>query len=368
MRVALDARRLQDRPYTGVGRIIAHLLPHLAREVEIVLLTDGRRESPAGGESSGIDFSQFEEVRLSVPGRLPEPFWLQGPVARWLRGFNGIFHGTYNAVPLAYRGTSVVSIYDLTWQHHPEDFGSATRLSFMTQARWSAHHSGAIITCSEYSRQDIVDTYQVAAERVFNVPPAVDPAFSPDRVAGAPAVLSRVGLRGPYVVAMGGAKRRGLEVAVEAWRRLPPGTDRPSLVVLGAEVPPAEPGLVHAGRLSDDDWSAVLAGALAFCYPTRFEGYGMPALEAAASGVPVVCARIGPLPEVLGEAAEWCASPGADDIAVGLARVVADPARREQLRVAGLARAAAAPTWEQSAKVALEAYAMAAGSAWGGGR
>jgi glycosyltransferase involved in cell wall biosynthesis len=352
MKIALDARRLQDRPYTGVGRRLAHLLPFLAQEVDIVLLTDARRDPPYVGD--------FEVVRLPVPGSLAEPYWLQVPVANWLRHFDGTFHGTYNAVPFLYRGPSVVSIYDLTWEHHPEDYSSARRLSLMTQARWSVRHAGAVITCSEHVRHDLITTYKLNPEKVFNAPPAADPQFSPERVADLAPILKRLGVDGPYVVALGGARRRGLEVAVEAWRRLPePG--RPMLVVVGVDVPPALPGIVHAGRLNDEEWSAVLAGAMVFCFPTRFEGYGMPAIEAAASGVPVVCAPVSSLPEVLGDAAEWSVSPRVDDMATALARVVADEGRRAALRAAGLAQAAAAPTWEHSAQVELQAYRMVHG-------
>ena len=351
IRVALDARRLQDRPYTGVGRLMAHFLPFLSKHVEILLLTDARRPSPEVGD--------FEEVRLDVPGKLPEPVWLQLSAARWLRGFTGLFHGTYNAIPLAWRGPAVVSMYDLSWEHHPEDFSLARRMSLVTQARWSARHVGAIVTCSEHARSSIIATYKIPADRVFNAPPAVDPIFNPARAAVVAPVLARLGVEGPYVTAMGGARRRGLEVAVAAWQRLP-AAGRPSLVVVGSEAPPPVPGIVHAGRISDEEWSAVLAGAEAFCYPTRFEGYGMPALEAAASGIPVVCARVASLPEVLGSAAEWSASGSVADIGAALERVVGDPVRRAALREAGLARAAAAPTWEQSAAVQLQAYEMAA--------
>jgi glycosyltransferase involved in cell wall biosynthesis len=86
----------------------------------------------------------------------------------------------------------------------------------------------------------------------------------------------------------------------------------------------------------------------------------MPALEAAASGVPVVCAPVGPLPEVLGDAAEWCADTSAAAIAGGLRRLLTDPARRQARRAAGLARAAAAPTWADAAGVLLAAYQRAA--------
>jgi alpha-1,3-rhamnosyl/mannosyltransferase len=351
MRVAIDARRLQERPLTGTGRRLAHLLPHLARQVEVVLLCDRRRPSPGLGD--------YEEVRLSVPGRLPEPFWLQGSVAWWLRGFDGVFLGTYNAVPLAYRGHSVVSIMDLSFEHHPEGLTWARRRSFSLQARASARRAGAIVTISEFVRQDIISTYRVPPDRVVVAPPSVDPIFGPGRVEDLPPILGRLGVDRPYVIALGGAARRGLEVAVQAWRRLPPDAGQPMLVVVGSETPPELPGVVHAGRVDDGDWSALLAGAAAFCYPTRYEGYGMPALEAAASGVPVVCGRVASLPEVLGPAAEWCDTPTAGDISQGLRHVLVDPERHHELQMAGLARAAAAPTWEDSADIELTAFQMA---------
>jgi alpha-1,3-rhamnosyl/mannosyltransferase len=335
-----------------VGRWITHLLPHLAADFEIVLVTDKRRPPPYVGP--------YEQVRLPLPGPWPEPIWLQSSAAAWLRGFKGVFHGTYNAVPFLYRGPSVVSLYDLSWEHHAEDFSRAKRWSFRTQARWSARHAGAVITISEHARHSLLATYGLPAEKVFLAPPSVDPLFSPARGDDLEPLLSRLRIPGRYIVALGGAKRRGLEVAVAAWQRLAEDGDRPQLVVVGPEAPPHHPGLIYAGPLPDGDWSALLAGATAFCYPTRFEGYGIPALEAAASGVPVVCARVGPLPEVLGPAAEWCDTPTVADVAAGLARVVDDRERQEVLRQAGLARAATAPTWAQSAAVVGAAYRLAA--------
>jgi len=127
-------------------------------------------------------------------------------------------------------------------------------------------------------------------------------------------------------------------------------------VVVGREAPAPHPGLVHAGRVPDEQWADLLAGATALCYPTRYEGFGLPALEAAASGVPVVCAPVGPLPEVLGDAPEWCDGTTVAAIAAGLERLLADPARQKRRRQAGLARVASAPTWADAAHVLIDTY------------
>lgn len=346
----MDARRLQDRPLGGVGRQLANLVPHIAREVDLVLLTDRRRPAP----TLPYDFRPLPGI-----GPAPEPAWLQISVRRWLRGFDGVFHGTFNAIPAGYRGPSVVTIHDLSWVEHPEDLSTRSRVSFAMQARWSVRTSSKIVAVSEYARQSIVRTYRVPAAKVTLAYPGVDPTFCPERAAGAARWLQANGISGPFVLALAGARRRGAEVAVAAWRQLDDGVRVP-MVVVGETAGPRHPGLIYAGAVDDETWPGLLAGAAVFCYPTRYEGFGMPALEAAASGAPVVCAPIGPLPEVLGDAAEWCSAPTASAVATGLDRLLRDPERRAQLRQAGLDRAAAATTWEQSAATIVGAYHEAA--------
>ncbi len=359
LRVAVDGRRLQDRPLTGVGRWLANVVPLVAPHVEVIALTDGRRPPAA------LD---VEQVALGAPRRAPEVVWLQASAGPWLRAFDGVFHGAFNALPFCRGRPAVVSLYDLSWELHPEDFvggrpwdaaGAAKRRVFASQARWSAARAGAVVTMSDHARQSIVATYGVGADRVVVARPAVDPVFRPGAAERGREIAQRWGVHGRYLVAIGGARRRGLEVAIDAWRQLDEAT-RPDLVVVGSERPSPAPGIVHAGRVDDSTWAALLAGADALCYPTRFEGYGMPALEAAASGVPVVCARVGPLPEVLGDAAEWCDAPTVPAIAAGLRRVVDSETRRAQLRAAGLERARLAPGWDIAAKVLLGAYERAA--------
>jgi alpha-1,3-rhamnosyl/mannosyltransferase len=158
---------------------------------------------------------------------------------------------------------------------------------------------------------------------------------------------------------MGGAPRRGLPVAIEAWRRVRT-EGGPTLVVLGQPDLPAEEGVMALGHLDDEAWATLLAGAQALCYPTRYEGFGLPALEAAASGTPVVCARVASLPEVLGDAGCWASAPSAAAIADVLHRVLTDAEWHRDRRAAGLRRAEAATTFRQTAAVLLEAYQQAA--------
>jgi glycosyltransferase involved in cell wall biosynthesis len=201
--------------------------------------------------------------------------------------------------------------------------------------------------------------YGVAAERVLVAPPPVDPVFHPDPD-GTAAALERLMVAQPYVVTLGGAPRRQLPVAVAAWERalgrLGIEPRELPLVVLSGEVPDPRDGVVYAGALDDEDMARVFAGARAFCYATSYEGFGMPALEAAAAGVPVVCARVGALPEVLGDAAAWSEDPETEPLGEALAGVLGDPSRARDLIDAGLARARRSPGAAEVAEVMVRSY------------
>jgi glycosyltransferase involved in cell wall biosynthesis len=348
IRVALDARWMQQTPRGGVGRALANLLPLLAEEVDLHLLTDSGGPTLATG---------LPEHGLPTPWPRRAAAWLQWSAPRFLASFDdGIFHCPWYGLPYRHPVPMVVTLHDLTFEHRPEWFPRAQRQVFVRQARHAARIAAAILTPSEHVRQDIVETYRVAPERVLVAPQGADPAFMPGLDPGP--VLERLGVTAPYVVALGGAERRNLALAVSAWA-LVPGAG--ALVVVGPDLPPARPGVFAAGPLDDSDWAALLSGATALLYPTAYEGFGMPALEALAAGTPVVCAPVGSLPEVLGDCASWAASLSPEDLAAALDRVVTDGAGREALCERGLKRARDAPGWEASARVHVEAYRRAAG-------
>lgn len=345
MQVALDARTLQDPVLGGIGRTLHHLIPRLAAAVDLVALTDARRPP--------VDGLPIPQHALRAPGPAKGAIWLQLAVPRFLKGFDGIFHCPFYGLPVRQPVPMVVTLHDVTFEHHPEWFTMANRAAFRSQARWAARTARQVITVSEHEARQIHDAYGVGADRLVVAPNAVDEVFRPQRPPG-----TLDGRR--YVVALGGAPRRGLDRAVGAWQRLRRAYPEIDLVVVGAERPEQQDGMVVAGALDDPAWAAVLAGAAAFCYPTLYEGFGMPALEACASGTPVVCAPVGALPEVLGGAAQWCEDGSVDAVARALAAVIGDDVRASQLRDEGLARAAAAPSWDEIAALYIEAYRSAA--------
>jgi glycosyltransferase involved in cell wall biosynthesis len=347
LRVALDARRLQDRPLGGVGRALAGVIDLLAAEVDLILLTDARRDA--------VD-TVLPQHALRPPDRTPEVVWLQWNVARWLRGFDGVFHGTFNAIPFWPQVPAVVTIHDISFEVHPEDFSRAKRRVFQLQARRATRIARSIVSPSTFNKGELIRHYGVEKERVVVIPLSIDPLLSPEGTAETRELCERLGVSGRYIVALGGARRRGLDVAVAAWRQIRSAGIDVALVVFGPDLLPPEHGLVSAGPLEGEARAALLSGADAFCYPTRYESFGLPALESIASGTPVVCARVGALPEVLGDAAEWCEAPAVEAIADGLRHVLDDFEQADALQQRGLERAARHPTWERAASMLLEVY------------
>jgi alpha-1,3-rhamnosyl/mannosyltransferase len=345
--LALDARSVQEQPMGGVGRVTAQVLPHLVDRLDIELLTAVERPPINMG---------LPEHSLPTPWPGVASEWLQWSASRWLRSFDGIFHCPWYALPFRQSVPMVVTLHDISFEHYPEWFGARYLWPYRVQARWAARTARVVVTVANTVADDLMRTYGVPAERIIVAPNAPDAIFSPNH--DATAVLRRLGVEGDYLVAIGGAARRNLDVAIEAWRAVRE-TYPIDLVVVGANDLPHEQGIV-GGRLDDADWAAVLANARALVYPTLYEGFGLPAIEAAASGTPVVCARVGALPEVLEDAAVWCAAPTAVAVTAGLLELLESPAYADDVRAAGLRRAAEHPTWADSADAYYEAYQRAA--------
>jgi glycosyltransferase involved in cell wall biosynthesis len=270
-----------------------------------------------------------------------------------------LFHGTFNALPYRCPTPSVVSIHDLAFEEHPEWFRSRLQAElFRRQARSAARQARLVVTVSEHMRDRLIRRYGLAEARVRVVSNGVDRAFEPLDGPTSAAIAGELGLSAPFVLALGGAARRNADVAMTACDLARRSGDLGDLVVIGRGED--RPGVRHVGPFDDERWPRLLAAAHAFCYPTADESFGMPALEAAASGTPVVCGRVGALPEVLGDAALWARDLTPSSFADALGRLTSDAALHERHRQLGLARAAAWPAWPELAAALVTTYEEAA--------
>jgi glycosyltransferase involved in cell wall biosynthesis len=251
-----------------------------------------------------------------------------------------------NLAPLA-SPRAVVVIHDAAALRHPDwysrTYATWQRVLLPAIARRAAH----VITVSEFARAELAELLAVDAQVV---PGGVDERFTP---AADPAAARRaLGLEKPYVLTVGSlTARKNLAALVLAARAL--AADGIEVVVAGGHRPQfaAEAGLSGLrllGRVEDALLPGLYAGAEAFALPSRYEGFGLPVLEAMACGTPVVAAATGALPETCGDAAVLV-PPDGDAFRAALTGLLADGAQRERLRAAGVERARRF-TWERTAR------------------
>jgi glycosyltransferase involved in cell wall biosynthesis len=253
-----------------------------------------------------------------------------------------------NTAPLAWP-RNVLVLHDLAPLREPSWYSRAYVAWQRALVPRLAARAVHVVTVSAFSREEIVALLDVAPERISVIAGGVGDAFRPD--ADQVAVRAALGLERPYVLAVGSrTARKNLALLRPAAAMLRErGID---IVAAGGDRPQfrgaATDGVRELGAVPDAMLPGLYAGALALALPSRYEGFGLPALEAMAAGTPVVAARAGALPETVGEAALLVdpGDPGAWTEA--LCSLAGDDAERERLRVAGLARARELP-WDRTA-------------------
>lgn len=341
--VLVDADVL-GRQRTGDESYVANLLRELAgldgaERLRVGASTRHPDLVPAGITPVALPASS-QALRLAV--RLPR---LAGRSARLLH--------TQYVVPPRLHVPAVVTVHDLSFEHHPEWMAPHDRVLFRTLVPRAVRRAARVLTVSEFTKADIVERYGVAPERVVVTHNGVDPAFTPDGPRPD---------RPPYLLFVGALQpRKDLVTALEALARLP---DAPPLVVVGPakrRTDQVEAALdrLHlrdrvelVGHVPFEELTALYRGAEALVFPSLFEGFGLPVLEAMASGTPVVTTTTSALPEVAGDAAVLVPPSDPAALADGIDRALRDGAA---LRTAGLARAATF-RWDALAATTRQVY------------
>jgi glycosyltransferase involved in cell wall biosynthesis len=301
-------------------------------------------------------------MRVAFQDLLPRDvmaFWrpdASGMFKEWLLGPVDVVHSTTFCVPRFRMRPKrlVVTIYDLSFITHPDLHLPANVAHCLAGTRLAIEHADAIIAISEHTRRDLIERLAAPAERITVTPLAHDASFvrvaDPRRLA---AVRKRYRLPEHFILFLGALEpRKNLPRLIEAYATLPAELRRDvKLVVAGmsgwlndsVHGRVGELGLeksVHfAGYVHADDLSAVYSLATTLAYPSLYEGFGLPVLEAMASGCPVVASRVASLPEVGGDAAVYVEPRDVDAIRLALHDVVGDTERRREMRASGLALA-----------------------------
>lgn len=272
----------------------------------------------------------------------------------------------------------VTTIHDLSFEHLPETFKRRSRAQLRLTVRRTARKAALILTLSEFSRRDIIETYAVDPERVMVTPAAASSRFKPvvDETK-LKEMRARYGISANYFLSLGSIQpRKNLTRLIEAYsylRAARPGDKLPQLVIAGkrgwldSDVFRAaqQDGLTESvkfiGYVPEEDLPALYSGAMCFVYPSYFEGFGLPVLEAMQCGAPVIAGNRTSLPEVATDAALLFDPFDTRALGEAIARVIDHPDYRAELRVKGLERVTAF-RWIETARLTLKAYERAAAS------
>ena len=325
----------------------------------------------------------LSERATRLPTRLYGPVSLRTgfPKIEWLVGASDVVLAPNFIPPPTSASCVVVVVHDLAFEVMPE---TAPR----NDARWrrafqrSLERAAAVIVPSDAARNDLERFYGTDAQRVHVIHHGTDTeAFSPAIPPQVEEVRHRFGIEGPYIIFLGGLEpRKNLESLVRAFGLV---EDRRSWLVLAggavwwapdytdridraiAELPPdVRARIVRTGYLSDADRRALLSGAELLAYPSRYEGFGFPILEAFAVNVPVLTSNRSSMPEVAGNAALLIDPDEPASIAKGLDELLGDDDLRNVLRASGMARVASF-TWERCARQTSTVLKQAYGSVGG---
>lgn len=287
-----------------------------------------------------------------------------------------VLHVQYTAPPFA-PCPVVATIHDLSFEHLPDTFKRRSRAQLRLTVRRTARRAAQIITISEHSKRDIVETYGVAPERVTVTHLAASSHFRPvEDERELRRVRQRYGIEGDYILAVGSVQpRKNLARLVRAYsdlRRSRAQAKLPRLVVVGklawlyeetlraVDECGVREDVTFTGYVPEVDLPALYSGALCFAYPSFFEGFGLPPLEAMRCGTPVLVGDRTSLPEVVGDAGLLVDPFDANAISAALARLIDDAELRQDLRERGLTRAARFD-WRETARRTLEVYQRAKG-------
>jgi glycosyltransferase involved in cell wall biosynthesis len=343
-----------DRPLTGIGRYAVELVRALRvhrPDVEVILL------KPFAGPIPDLD----ERATAMLPGaRLLPAMMALGPVeiavaAR--RHRLDVIHDPAGISPFLVPRrlgpfARVVTVHDMVPFIYPETHTRLTNFLYRRYIPRTLRFVDRIVTVSESSRRDILTHYRVAPDRVARIYFGATPLFGRRSDVVVERVLARLGVQPPYFLSVGSLQpRKNLETVFEALALVRRDGAPHRLVVVGErawrtsgifqrlEALGLGDAVVLTGRVDDESLAALYSGTDCFVFPSLYEGFGSPPLEAMACGAPVVASNVSSLPEVVGDAGVLVRPRDVAAIAAAMATVATDAALRGELRVRGLERA-----------------------------
>lgn len=370
MRIGLDGSPLANLK-TGIGHYtfeLARSLALLAPQDEFELISPFPFLTELSTQTLPENL-RLEQARASLLGKR---WWAVGLPLHVRRVGYALFHGTNYDIPLWKRCPTVVTIHDLSVLLHPELHERKQARRARRRLPIMARAATMIITATEHGKREVCEHLRVEPERVAVTPYAPRRNFRPVPLEQFAEVRKRLSIEDDFLLFVGTIEpRKNLLTLVRALEKiLRAGSLRPQLVIAGREGwlmddlfayirgAGLQDRLRFTGYLSDEDLSALYSSCSAFIYPSLYEGFGLPPLEAMACGAPVITSRIPSIMEVVGQAALLFEPTDTEALAESIIKLLEDEDERERLRAAAIERAAAF-TWEKTAAQTFEIYRQA---------
>jgi glycosyltransferase involved in cell wall biosynthesis len=369
MRIGIDATALPPQPF-GAANYIVNL-------IQVLLRTDPTNDYVVFAKPLHVPL--FEQrgrarvIRAPLATRILRIAWEQTGLP-WLAQQHrlDVLHSPHYTMPLAARCATVVTFHDMIFFLHPEMHLPYKRLFFRTMIPWSARRADAVIAISQSTRADMLRLLNVQPERVFTVPYGIAPFFHRVEPLQAQETCRRYNLPQRFVLYVGNLEpRKNLTALVRAFARIVQSDLPHSLVMAGSRgwmdteifstirELDLTSRVCFPGYVPQQELPALYNAADLFVYPSLYEGFGLPVLEAMACGVPVVTSNISSMPEIAGDAGILVNPRDADALAEAMARVLTDRALRDTLASKGPARAKSF-SWKRTAQETLAVYRYAA--------
>jgi len=372
LRLAFNGSALLS-PLTGVGQYAKSLAERLAdsRDIDLHLFY-------AAIWSSEIRTGPIRELgslKTFIKKVVPHPYQVSRAIQQWRFGMGikrirpQLYHEP-NFLPFRFDGPTVITAHDLSWIRYPETHPSERVAVMNVLFPRSLAAASHVLTDAEFVRQEIIEEFRVAPERITSIPLGARPIFHPRSEADCAAVLADHDLQyRRYVLCVGTLEpRKNLELAIRAYAKMPLAVrERIPLATVGMKGwltsrlesvmhPLAASGeLRPLGYASDEALAALYAGALVLVYPSLYEGFGLPPLEAMASGTPVIVSNRSSLPEVVGDAGVVIDANDEAALLEALLRFTEDTAFWHERATACLQRSVAF-SWQRCADQTLAVY------------
>ena len=362
----LDARTATNH-FPGIGRYVSNLAqaiaPELADDERLLLLHDPSRPS-----------------RWQLPPESEKVVWLdtavspftlaqQWQIPRLLKQFDiTIYHSPYYLMPYRLPWPVVLTLYDLIPQKYPEYVSARARWMFRLTTKLAMRSSEHVIAISEAARQDAIAAYHLPPNKITAVPLAPDPRFRPQTQGEIERVRQKHSLPAAYALYLGSNKpHKNLERLVQAWEIAAQEVPH-TLVIAGTwdgRYPRSKElaeqkqisSIRFLGPVDEADLPALYSSAQLFIFPSLYEGFGLPVIEAMACGTAVTCSHTSSLPEVGGDAALYFNPLNTEEMAQQIGHLLTDTTLRKELAAKGLIQAQKF-SWRNTATTTLQIYRL----------